>query len=56
MRRMVPKVFMTLSLSMSLIACANDSGIQEEAGIQSTSLDETTQAVGKSLNHSIIEE
>ena len=56
MRRMVPKVFMTLSLSMSLIACANDSGIQEEAGIQSTSLDETTQAVGKSLSHSTIEE
>lgn len=56
MRRMIPKVFMTLSLSMSLIACANDSEIQEEAGIQPTSLDETTQAVGKSLSHSKIEE
>lgn len=40
MRRMLPKVFMTLSVSMSLIACANDLEIQEEAGIQPTSLDE----------------
>ena len=56
MRRMTQKIFITLSTVMSLIACANDSGIQEEAGIEPTSLDETTQAVGKSLNHSIIEE
>ena len=56
MRRMLPKVFMTLSVSMSLIACANDLEIQEEAGIQPTSLDEPTQAVGKSLSHSTIEE
>ena len=56
MRRMLPKVFMTLSVSMSLIACSNDVGIQEEAGIQATSSDQTTQAIGKSLSHSTIEE
>ena len=54
MKRSLSKVFLMLLSSMSLIACANDLEIQEEAGIQPTSLDETTQAVGKSSNHSII--
>ena len=56
MKRSLSKVFLMLLSSMSLIACANDLEIQEEAGIQPTSLDETTQAVGKSLSHSTIEE
>ena len=56
MKRSLSKVFLMLLSSMSLMACTNDLEIQEEAGIQSTSLDETTQAVGKSLSHSTIEE
>lgn len=56
---MIPKVFMTLLASISLTACgANDSEIQEEveAGIETASLDETTQAVGANLTQSMIEE
>ncbi|MFR3816837.1 MAG: hypothetical protein ACLTXC_12175, partial [Turicibacter sp.] len=56
MKRSLSNVFLMLLSSMSLMACTNDLEIQEEAGIQPTSLDETTQAVGKSLSHSTIEE
>ena len=56
MKRSLSKVFLMLLSSMSLIACANDLDIQEEVGVQPTSLDETTQAVGKSLSHSTIQE
>ena len=56
MKRSLSKVFLMLLSSMSLMACTNDLEIQEEAGIQATSLDETTQAIGKSLSHSTIEE
>ena len=56
MKRSLSKVFLMLLSLMSLIACTNDLEIQEESGIQPTSLDETTQAVGKSLSHSKIEE
>ena len=56
MKRSLSKVFLMLLSSMSLMACTNDLEIQEEAGIQAISLDETTQAVGKSLSHSTIEE
>lgn len=56
MKRSLSKVFMMLLSSVSLIACANDSAIQEESAVKTKSLDETTQAVGKSLSQSEIEE
>lgn len=54
---------MVLSIAMSLMACANDSDIDEETGsnsenseIETASLDETSEAVGKLLNKSVIDE
>ncbi len=63
MRGPIRNVLIVLSITISLMACANDSdvgegttGDSENSSVEAASLDETSKVVGKLLNESVIEE